>query len=169
MICNSCICNIYVFCIAPDGYPKNVSVGNISSESVILTWDPPQYSERNGVINRYDINLTDAELETIAQIVTTSAYIEISSLSPFTTYFTFVSASTSAGMGPFGTSLSFTTLEDGELCVQCVWCVYDNTMMLTIHAQHQHQLQHSSPVMRVIQKPFIFLGVLQNQPTTMEL
>ena len=94
-----------------------MSVRNISSESVIVTWDPPHYSERNGVISRYDIKFTDAELEAISQIVSIYNYIEISSLTPFTTYFTFVSASTSVGMGPFGTSLSFTTLEDGELCV----------------------------------------------------
>ncbi len=69
------------------------------------------------MISRYDIKFTDAELEAISQIVSIYNYIEISSLTPFTTYFTFVSASTSVGMGPFGTSLSFTTLEDGELCV----------------------------------------------------
>ncbi len=81
---------------------------------MFLTWSSPLPSERNGIIIEYSVEMSDA-VAVISQLVTNATSIEISTLMPFTTYFIAVSSSTKIGIGPFGTSLLFTTLEDGKV------------------------------------------------------
>ena len=42
----------------PSGAPTNVSVEVLSSNSIFITWQPPEPSQQNGVINGYTIRLT---------------------------------------------------------------------------------------------------------------
>ena len=60
----------------PSGYPQNIEAGVVSSRISTLSWDPPNYEDRNGVIIGYVINVTNtrrSEVQTNlakAQIVT---------------------------------------------------------------------------------------------------
>ncbi len=79
-----------------------------------LAWLPPIQSEQNGIITQYIVELTNSWANT-SQHISHSSSIEISALIPFKTYFFVVGASTRIGVGPFGNSLFFTTLEEGNI------------------------------------------------------
>ena len=44
----------------PSGTPTNVQGVAISSTSIKLTWDPPEPGDQNGVIQAYNIIITEA-------------------------------------------------------------------------------------------------------------
>lgn len=76
-------------------------------------WIPPAVEDRNGIISSYTISLTEAETEETTYFNSNQNSIHITGLMPFSTYFISVAASTSIGVGPFGTVLTVNTQEDG--------------------------------------------------------
>lgn len=91
---------------APSGSPLNLLALPTSSRSVIVTWDPPPVSQRNGEIVSYTINVTGHESGEEFQLNLSAANLTLSSLRPYFTYSFTVAASTVIGEGPF--SLMFT-------------------------------------------------------------
>lgn len=85
----------------------------MSSRSVILRWNPPPLSQRNGEIVSYTINVTGVESEEEYQLTSTTANLTLSSLRPYFTYSFAISASTLIGEGPFGTVFTIRMPEDG--------------------------------------------------------
>ena len=48
----------------PSGAPTNITVESLSSTSLIITWEPPAPSQRNGVITQYRLLVTSDSGET---------------------------------------------------------------------------------------------------------
>ena len=85
-----------------------------SSDTIILTWDPPLLQNRNGIITDYVINITALDTGEISQSITSDRNLTLSSLTPFGTYAFIIAARTSIGAGPFSTDITIQTLEDGK-------------------------------------------------------
>ena len=67
-----------------------------------MTWDPPQPDKRNGIIQRYAINVTILQLtdqeEVFSSLTNSTSYI-VHSLHPYYVYSFAVAAETSVGRG----------------------------------------------------------------------
>ena len=97
----------------PSGSPLMFNATALSSQSIILVWEPPSPEDQNGLIVGYTINITDLETDERYQHISTSTNITIGSLTPFTTYICIIAARTNIGIGPFSTVVTVQTLEDG--------------------------------------------------------
>ena len=114
--------------IVPSGFLQMFNVVIESSRSVTFSWIAPLIEEQNGVIVTYTLNITDAGTGVTFQRVVPSSQtsITLSSLTPFTTYFCSIAASTIVNIGPFSTLLTVSTLEDSE----CVIVVVLNVLLV---------------------------------------
>ena len=108
-IYSSCVC------IVPSGPPRNLDSTLPDPHTVILVWDPPRPEDKNGQILLYYINVTQLNSGNTFQVSTNQTTIFIGNLDPYTTYTFVVAASTIAGLGPFSSNNTVTTLEDGKL------------------------------------------------------
>ena len=97
----------------PSGTPTNVQGVAISSTSIRLTWEPPEPGDRNGVIQAYNITITEV-------LTGRTMYFQeggmdyiliVNSLHPYYTYQCGISAKT-IGPGP-AADISVTTLQGG--------------------------------------------------------
>ena len=132
---------ILIFClnVVPEGAPIGLNVAITSSTSAYLTWNPPSYEEQNGVIIEYVINVTVQETGERFQLTSNTTYLEVTTLRPYRTYMCIVAAATSVGLGPFSTSVTVKTPEDGKnlhvfmctiiLCVSLytIFCFHDSS------------------------------------------
>ena len=89
----------------------------IDSRTLSLAWEEPQEEDRNGIIRQYHINVTEVNTRRQFQVVSTTTSISISSLHPDYTYQWTVAAFT-IGLGPFSTSETISTPEDGGLMTE---------------------------------------------------
>nr|XP_056722658.1 receptor-type tyrosine-protein phosphatase delta isoform X11 [Euleptes europaea] len=97
----------------PSGFPQNLHSESATSSSVLLTWQPPILSERNGNITKYtllyrDINVALHPTEVL--VVPADTIMTLSGLKPDTTYDVKIRAHTSKGPGPYSPSVQFRTL-----------------------------------------------------------
>ena len=103
-----------------------------SSRSAVLTWDPPNDEDQNGVIVEYTINVTAVETGEEFQFTSNITMLTVTTLRPFTTYLCTIAASTSVGLGPFSTVFTLRTPEDGEgslimICIGYNVCIHYTT------------------------------------------
>ena len=98
----------------PSGSPENFMGVAQSSDTIVLTWDPPLQQNRNGIITDYIINVTALDTGEISQYITPDRSLTLNSLTPFSTYAFIIAARTSVGAGPFSTDIIIRTLEDGK-------------------------------------------------------
>ena len=110
---------VVLFCyIVPSGYPQNLEAKVVSSRMSTLSWDPPNYEDRNGVITGYVINVTHTRRNETLQYTSNTTALTLSTLSPYTTYYCIVAARTSVGTGPFSAVFTLQTSPDGKkLCL----------------------------------------------------
>lgn len=106
-------CLAHCLLVVPSGYPDNFEAEATSSQSAVISWDPPPTSEQNGVITGYTINVTAVETGEMFQLFSEETSLNVDTLVPFTTYFCVIAASTSIGTGPFSTVFTLRTPEDG--------------------------------------------------------
>ena len=102
------------FCTVPSGFPQDVSIDSTTSQSVEISWSPPLLEERNGNISSYTITVSRQGSDSLIQLTSVTTSITVNMLNPFTTYTVTVTASTSIGVGPPSSLLSFRTAEDGK-------------------------------------------------------
>ena len=100
---------------APSSSPQNFTAIATSSDSVFLTWDPPEADQQNGVITGYVINVTVVETGETFQLFSSTNTLTVESLMPFTTYVCVIAAQTSVGTGPFSITISVQTDEAGMI------------------------------------------------------
>ena len=103
-----------MFSPAPSAPTQNVSVDNTTSVSITISWEPPADEQQNGIIINYVVRVA-VEGGTATYFNSTTTYIVITSLRPYTTYEYSIAAETSAGMGPFSSINTIRTDEAGEL------------------------------------------------------
>ena len=86
----------------------------MSSMAINIHWDPPPLEHHNGEIDNYTIlcNETNTGWTWQTHVPAPVTSINITHLHPYYTYHCSVSAVT-VGHGPFTTTISITTLEDG--------------------------------------------------------
>ena len=105
--------------IVPSHSPLSLVVLNVTSTTIELDWEPPPLLHRNGVIGSYIILCSEIETnETIRSNSSTSEFI-IRELHPYYNYECKVSAVT-VGVGPFSSTITVTTLQDGENIISCM-------------------------------------------------
>ena len=104
-----------MFSTGPSAEPASVTAVALSSESIYLSWDPPLFSEQNGQIQHYIINIT--ELDTgnnfIQLAIATNTEFTFYSLHPHYTY-AFTIAAVTVDVGPTSNSVTVMTEEDGK-------------------------------------------------------
>ena len=79
----------------------------------MLSWNPPDLEDRNGIIIGYVININSQRNETL-QYTSNTTTLTLSSLSPYTSYYCTVAARTSVGTGTFTTVLTLQTSPEGK-------------------------------------------------------
>lgn len=93
----------------PESAPIMRFYKNLSSTSVMLSWDPPV--QPNGIILSYDLKLQGPHVN--ESLTTTNNSIILEDLLPSILYSFFASARTVKGLGPY-VLLMFSTDESGE-------------------------------------------------------
>ena len=104
----------YAFPPAPSTPPEEVQVSALDSRTLLLTWEPPENRSRNGIIQRYHINITEVDTMSSFLLETTSLSIVVDNLHPYYTYDCSVAAET-VELGPFSIVTTITLPEDGKL------------------------------------------------------
>ncbi|XP_057294079.1 receptor-type tyrosine-protein phosphatase S-like isoform X2 [Hydractinia symbiolongicarpus] len=97
---------------APDGPPLNFKGKNITSTSVYLSWEKPEFYLRNGIIQNYSIVKKKKEAEYFEEPITvniTSHLVNL--LEPYSNYSFKITAYNQIGHGPH-TTLNISTLQD---------------------------------------------------------
>ena len=97
----------------PSGYPQNFEATATSSRMFTLSWDPPNFEDRNGIIIGYVINIINVRTNEASEYTSNTTALTLSSLSPYTIYYCTVAARTSVGTGPFTPVLSLETSPEG--------------------------------------------------------
>ena len=105
---------VCVISSVPGSEPLFLTVSDITSESFYLAWSPPPVEDHNGAITGYVVQVTNASTGESFAVTSQENSTEIGSLRPFTTYTCVVAAQTSAGVGPYSTTVMIQTDEAGE-------------------------------------------------------
>ena len=96
------------------GAVSSLNVRALNPRTIELNWDPPQPDQRNGIIQRYAVNVTTlADQPTVLHYLTTSTSHSVNSLRPYSSYSCAVAAETGAGRGPHVTQ-TIHLPEDGK-------------------------------------------------------
>ena len=101
-------------CSAPSAPPLNLDGFAVDHTSISLSWNPPPFILRNGIITEYQINITERETGLVFQYSTMDTSIVITSLHPDYIYDCIVAAFTVA-LGPFSASFGVRVLVAGEI------------------------------------------------------
>ena len=124
-------------CIAPSGSPSLSSSSQslvVTSNSFSIDWDPPSYEEQNGVIQYYEIRITELETGNVYQYTRYTTHITLFTLHPAYTYLFQVAAYT-VGLGPYSEYFNITLAEDGKICktffITIIICHCNSTQWLT--------------------------------------
>ena len=105
-----------VFLIGPYGTPLSVTATVSGTTTANISWLPPDLTMQNGPIVTYSVVLSDLTFIMPHQVFNTShAHQFVSGLEEYAQYSVNVAAATVEGLGPYSTSVTFTTLEDGKL------------------------------------------------------
>lgn len=98
----------------PTASPLSPGASALSSQSLLISWQPLPLPDQNGVITGYVVNITSLDSGVIQQFATTAITLQIHNLSPFTVYSCIIAANTAVGLGPFTTVIPVQTLEAGK-------------------------------------------------------
>ena len=104
---------------APSDSPGKLKVNHRLPTTAKLSWTPVPRDKQNGVITGYNVCIVGADSTSRREIPVEkgdATTVEISNLTPFTSYNFSISAKTRAGSGPVAT-VSSRTPEDGEVAL----------------------------------------------------
>ena len=100
--------------LVPSGPVVNPAINVTSSTSLLLSWEPPELEDQNGVILGYVVNVTAVETGLNFELRSTQTTLAVDSLRPFTTYICRIAARTIVGVGPFSIAVTAVTSQDGK-------------------------------------------------------
>lgn len=98
----------------PETPPLEFTVQAMDSRTLLLSWEPPNAEDRNGIIRQYNINVTEMETGTLLQLVTDNTAITAFPQHPNYIYSCTVAAKTSIGLGPYTFPRVIQMPEDGK-------------------------------------------------------
>lgn len=101
---------VHFILVGPSGAPTAFITSSDTPFTLILSWNPPRASERNGIITHYEYFCTGVHNEYQS---TTLLTVTMSKLKAFTNYKCSVKAATAIGTGPAAISTS-TTAQDSQ-------------------------------------------------------
>lgn len=104
--------NLNLHPIGPSAEPTNVTAATVNSESIYLSWEPPPFSEQNGQIQHYIINVTELDTGNSFIQIATGTEFTFYSLHPYYTY-AFTIAAMTVDIGPTSNIIIAMTEEDG--------------------------------------------------------
>ena len=111
-----------ILCSAPDA-PPSLSGEALTSTSISLTWSPLPEDNQNGIIERYQIEISDEDsIVTHYSTNGTTMTLTVTELHPYHTYSCRIAAVTRAGNGPFTSTILLQTLEDGKSVALLIRC-----------------------------------------------
>lgn len=90
----------------------NASGVSQSSTSIVLSWSPPPFEHRNGIIRSYIINSTELKTGIKFSYTSIGTGITLNSLHPYYLY-QFTITAVTISLGPPTASFTVRTLEDG--------------------------------------------------------
>ena len=99
--------------LVPSGPVVNPAINVTSSTSLLLSWEPPELEDQNGVILGYVINVTVVETGMNFELRSSETTLAVDTLRPFTTYICRIAARTVVGIGPFSIAVTAVTSQDG--------------------------------------------------------
>ena len=94
--------------------PSNLTVQQVLSSSISLSWSSLELEELNGELSHFSIEIMEQETNSSMHRTSTTTEVTIDFLHPFYTYRIRVSAVTVLP-GPYTAELFIETLEDGRL------------------------------------------------------
>lgn len=114
--------------LVPAAPPANFILSNVTTNSALLSWDPPAYEQQNGMIRHYVIFLTELSgTDNIQEIESFATSSILEDLRPAFCYSVSVAAYT-IGVGPTTTDAEFCLLTAGMymrcsefLCLLHLW------------------------------------------------
>jgi len=99
--------------VAPTAPPASLTGFSLGSDSILLSWDAPLLSERNGRIQYYLVNVTEQETGNTFGHVSLRTNFTLFGLHPYYNYRVTTTAVT-VGPGPSTSPVVITTDQDGE-------------------------------------------------------
>ena len=99
------------FLVAPSAAPQLVTLNDVNSTFISISWIPPPPTQQNGIVRHYEVQVENDASGEVHIMETISSSINIYSLKPFSLYRCRVAAVT-VTTGPFSTDLNVTTLQD---------------------------------------------------------
>ena len=113
-------CSYYYWVITvPSSAPRMLRATDVSSTSVVLTWEAPPSEDLNGYVIGYSINMIALQRRERLALFSNSTTLTVYNLQPYTVYTCASAAVTSAGRGPFSDAIQIQTLEAGKgyMCI----------------------------------------------------
>ena len=106
----------FLFLAAPSSPPLSSAGEVLGPTAISISWQPPAPEGQNGIITSYTVLVTEVLTNTTTTYQRDGSRTElvITGLHPYYDYSCMVAAQTSVGLGPFGTSFTVTTHQDGE-------------------------------------------------------
>ena len=132
-----------MFVAAPTLAPEGVVITAIDSRTLLISWLPPHFDHRNGIIREYRVNITERETEMVYRLATAATSLTVSSLHPFYTYDCTLTAFTIAE-GPYSVEVNITMPEDGMSSLVLIPLTYLVTIYVHYHLQFPAVLQGCS-------------------------
>ena len=104
-----------ILCAVPTAFPQTIQTMIVNSSAVLVTWQPPPPEHQNGIVTAYVVSVSLAGNDTTPEYYTSSSLSQtLEGLLPFSTYTVAVAAETDIGRGPFSSSFTINTPEDGK-------------------------------------------------------
>ena len=115
--------------VVPSAEPQNVNIFVLSSQSFMLSWDPPVIGDQNGILIRYHVIIIETQIHYMddgTEITGMETYLNrtynvsegytqmIDDLHPDYNYTVMIAAATEVGIGPFSDPVTNRTYMDGE-------------------------------------------------------
>ena len=99
----------------PSDPPQQVTLGDVTSTSIKVTWAPVKFEDQNGIIKGYKVIYRALPNGTnVTKVVDTENALTIGGLNEFTNYSIRVLAFTAIGDGPLSVAQVKQTLEDSK-------------------------------------------------------
>ena len=118
-----------------------MTVANVTSTTIRVTWDEVPAIERNGIITEYEVeyNQSTFDINTTQTVTVTSTMAELTGLHEYVDYFIRVRACTRVGAGPYTADMNTTTAEDGRYTfehVSTLVCVFYPSSAIWFPSEH---------------------------------
>ena len=101
----------------PASPPRNVTVVNITSTSILLIWEEVPAIDQNGVITQYEVEYNQSTFDSVPttqNIIVNSTMTVLTGLEEYVDYSIQVRAYTSVGSGPYSDVVMERTEENGK-------------------------------------------------------